>query len=150
MTSFLDTHITLLLQIAGYGQIILIIGSLGIPTVLDWKNKLSSVSTLIRQMFWVYSLYIWCTNLCFGLISAFGAHLLVDQSPLATCVSGFIFGYWLLRIFIQWLYFDISELPKGIPHKIARWLLEILFLGLTFIYGYTFIHNIQPLIGHVS
>ena len=146
MNSFIDTHILFLIQIAGYGQIILILGSLGIPTVLGWNKKLSSVSTLIRQMFWVYSFYIWCTNLCFGLLSAFGAPLLLDQSPLATCVSGFIFGYWLLRIFIQWLYFDISELPNGVLHNIARWLLEILFLGLTFIYGYAFFHNMQPLI----
>ena len=130
-----------LIQIAGWGQIILIVGSVGIPRVLGWPEKLSGLSTLLRQMFWVYSIYIWSTNLCFGLLSAFAAELLVDGSTLAACVSGFIFGYWLLRIVVQWLYFDISELPKSRFNVAARWVLEILFLGLTAVYGAAFALN---------
>ena len=117
-----------LLRLAGWSQVVLILGSLGIPHVLGWRAKLASLSTLLRQMFWVYSFYIWCTNLCFGLLSALGAPLLLDGSPLATCVTGFILGYWLLRMAIQWLYFDISEIPMNAFNNAARWLLELLFL----------------------
>ena len=133
------------IRIAGWGQIVLILGSLGIPTVLDWREKLSPLSVLIRQMFWVYSLYIWCTNLCFGLISAFGAPLLLDGSPLAAYVTGFIFGYWMLRMIVQWLYFDISELPQNAFNTAARWLLEVLFIGLILVYGAALVYNIQLL-----
>lgn len=68
--SLLTSNLPLLVAVAGWGQILLILGSLGIPVVLGWKEKLSGLTTLIRQMFWVYSFYIWCTNLCFGLLSA--------------------------------------------------------------------------------
>ena len=134
--------LVLCIEIAGWGQVLLILGSLAIPTVLAWKEKLASTSTLIKQMFWVYSFYIWCTNLCFGLLSALAPQLLVDGSPLATCVSGFILGYWLIRIVVQWLYFDISEIPMTPLNQAARWVLEVLFLSLTAVYGLCFCQNL--------
>jgi len=140
--SYLIEQLELLLRLAGWSQVVLILGSLGIPHVLGWRAKLAPISTLIRQMFWVYSFYIWCTNLCFGLLSALGAPLLLDGSPLATCVTGFILGYWLLRMAIQWLYFDISEIPMTAFNTAARWLLEVLFLALTVIYALCFAHNL--------
>ena len=97
---FTTDDLPLLLQLAGWSQVALILGSLGIPHVLGWRDKLAPVTTLIRQMFWVYSFYIWYTNLCFGLLSALGAGLLLDGSPLAACVTGFILGYWLMRMAI--------------------------------------------------
>lgn len=139
--SYLTANLELLLQLAGWSQVVLILGSVAIPRVLGWRAKLAPTSTLIRQMFWVYSFYIWCTNLCFGLLSALGAALLLDGSPLAACVTGFILAYWLLRMAIQWLYFDISEIPMTGFNNVARWLLEILFSALTVTYGLCFAHN---------
>ncbi len=92
-------------------------------------------------MFWVYSAYIWLTNLCFGLLSALGSKHLLDASPLAACITGFIFGYWLLRMAVQWLYFDISEIPMTRFNVFARWSLELLFTSLTVIYGLCFARN---------
>ena len=145
--SLLTSNLPLLVAVAGWGQILLILGSLGIPVVLGWKEKLSGLTTLIRQMFWVYSFYIWCTNLCFGLLSALGAGLILDGSPLAICVSGFIFGYWLLRMVIQWTYFDISELPQSTFNTAARWILEVLFIGLAIVYGAALVWNVQQFNG---
>ena len=139
-----------LIWLAGWGQILLIVGSLGIPTILGWREKLSALTVLLRQMFWVYSFYIWCTNLCFGLISAFGTGLILDGSPLAACVCGFIFGYWLLRMIIQWTYFDISELPQTGFNTAARWILEVLFIGLAVVYGAALVWNLQQLNGVVD
>jgi hypothetical protein len=141
METDLDRYLPVLLQVAGWGQVLLIVGSLGIPRVLQWSEKLSSLSTLLRQMFWVYSFYIWCTNLCFGLLSALGPGLLLDGSPLAACVTGFILGYWLIRMVVQWVYFDISEIPQTGFNVAARWILEVLFTALTVVYALSFGHN---------
>ncbi len=130
-----------LLQLAGWSQVVLILGSLGIPYVLEWREKVAGLTTLLRQMFWVYSAYIWLTNLCFGLLSALGSKQLLDASPLAACITGFIFGYWLLRMAVQWLYFDISEIPMTRFNVFARWSLELLFTSLTVIYGLCFARN---------
>lgn len=131
-----------LILLGGLGQIALILGSLGIPRVLGWKSKLATLSPLLRQMFWVYSLYIWLTNLCFGLVSALATDALLDGSLLATCLTGFIFGYWLLRMAVQWFWFDISELPSTRWHIAARWILELLFTGLTLVYGAAMLWNL--------
>ncbi|MDF1662347.1 MAG: hypothetical protein P1V97_11275 [Planctomycetota bacterium] len=136
-----------LLMVAGLSQIALIIGSLAIPKVLGWGEDLKDLKTLLRQMFWTYAGYIWATNLSFGLISLFGPHLLLDHSPLAACVCGFMFLYWFSRVVIQWTYFDISDLPKGLFHTIAKWLLEILFVALTVVYGAALYINLQAISG---
>jgi hypothetical protein len=130
-----------MVRLAGWSQVVLIVGSLGIPRVLGWREKLAGLSTLLRQMFWVYSAYIWSTNLCFGVLSALAAEHLLDGSVLAACVTGFILGYWLVRMGVQWLYFDISEIPMTRFNVFARWSLEGLFGALTVVYGLSFAHN---------
>lgn len=124
-----------LMRVAGASQLALCAGSLAIPAVMRWEEKLASLPVLERQMFWNYSHYIWGTNLAFGLVSALGAPWLLDGSPLAACVCGFCCVYWLGRVLVQWLVFDLSEVPQGGFHTVARWLLELLFVALTAVYG---------------
>jgi len=124
-----------LIVLSGIAQIVLILGSLAIPSVLKWKEELSGLKNLYRQMFWVYSGYIWGTNLSFGLVSAFAPHWLLDGSGLGIAVCGFIAVYWAARVLIQFLYFDTSELPSSAFHTFAEWALIALFIGLTAVYG---------------
>jgi len=124
-----------LLVLAGIGQIVLILGSLAIPKVLGWKEDTSKLKNLTRQVFWTYAAYIWTINLCFGLLSTFAPHWLLDGSPLAGAVAAFICAYWLARVLIQFLYFDNSEAPQGAIFKLAEFGLVGLFIILTLVYG---------------
>ena len=56
---------------AGVGQLILVIGSLAIPYVLNWAEDTARLRPLTRQVFWTYAGYIWGTNLSFALLSMF-------------------------------------------------------------------------------
>ncbi|HEY9844368.1 MAG: hypothetical protein ACAI44_23805 [Candidatus Sericytochromatia bacterium] len=127
--------LNLLVFLSGLGQVVLAIGSLAIPKVLGWKQELAKVNPLTRQMFWVYSAYIWTTNLCFGLVSLLAPGWLTAHTPLAAAVAGFIATYWGSRVVIQFTYFDTSELPKGWPYKLAEVSLVALFIFLTGVYG---------------
>ena len=129
----------LLLVLAGIGQLVLIVGSLAIPTVLKWREQMTDWPILLRQMFWNYAAYIWLTNLSFGLLSTFRPQWLLDGSPLGGVVAGFIFVYWGVRVLVQFFYFDISELPNDWFHTLARYALDALFITLTCIYGYIFV-----------
>jgi hypothetical protein len=60
-----------LVFVAGVGQLALVVASLAIPRVLGWRQQTARLRPLLRQVFWTYALYILCTNLCFGLVSAF-------------------------------------------------------------------------------
>ncbi len=124
-----------LLVAAGAGQLILVVASLAIPRVLRWPEDLARLRPLTRQVFWTYAGYIWATNLSFGLISTFAPGWLLDGTPLAGAVCGFITAYWGARVAIQFVYFDRGDAPKGPLVAVGEALLIGLFIGLTLVYG---------------
>ena len=121
----------------GLGQILLVIGSLGLPKFLSWSTELSSLTPATRQMFWVYSGYIWATNLSFGVISTLSPEWLTTPHPLSVVINSFICVYWGARVLIQFFYFDRSIMPKGILFTLGEIGLNLLFIGFTLTYGLT-------------
>jgi hypothetical protein len=126
----------LLIKIAGYLQICLCIGSLLIPKLLNWKDELKNVSTIIKQIFWTYAGYILVINLFFGIVSIFGASDFLEKDFFAKSMSLFIFLYWLTRIVIQFFYFDTKSAPQGLIYKLGEIALVSLFVFFTAVYGY--------------
>lgn len=123
------------LRLAGIGQLVLVTVSLAIPRILGWSEELKQLRPLTRQVFWTYAGYIWGTNLAFGLVSTLLPGELINGSPLAACVTGFITLYWAARNGIQWFYFDRSSAPQGRLIIVAEILLNGLFVTLTIIYA---------------
>ena len=122
--------------LAGLGQLALIVASLAIPRVLNWRDDVAKLRPLTRQVFWTYAGYIWATNLAFGLISTLAPNWLLDASPLAGAVCGFIALYWGARLVIQFTYFDRSDAPAGWHVRCAEAALVGLFIYLTLTYGF--------------
>ena len=125
-----------LMVLAGLGQLGLALGSLAIPRVLRWSEDTAKLRPLTRQVFWTYAAYIWATNVSFGLLSTFAPDALLDRSPLARIVCGYITAYWASRVLVQFFYFDRSQTPAGRFFTIAEVLLVSLFAFLTAVYGY--------------
>nr|WP_067060476.1 hypothetical protein [Mucilaginibacter sp. L294] len=138
-------NIQILLRIAGLAQLVLVLGSLAVPRVLNWQAELAKVKPLLKQMFWTYAAYILLTNLCFGLVSVFAFAELTNSSILATLVTGFIAVYWISRVLIQFFYFDRKGFPKGIWHRFAEVLLVALFIFLSVVYTGALYLNYQQL-----
>jgi hypothetical protein len=132
----------LLIVLAGVGQLILIAGSLAIPRVLRWREDTAKLRPLTRQVFWTYALYIWATNLSFGLLSSFAPRWLLDRSGLAAAVTGYITAYWAGRILIQFVYFDRSDAPSGPLIRLAEVALVGLFVFLALVYGWALLFNL--------
>ncbi len=132
--------------IVGIGQIILVVGSLAIPRILNWSEETSKLRPLTRQVFWTYAGYILATNLSFALVSMISPASLIDGSFLATSVTLYIFLYWLMRVVIQFTWFDHSDLPAGFFYKIAEWSLVGLFVALTIVYGLALCSNLTGVV----
>jgi hypothetical protein len=132
-----------LVFLAGVGQVVLALASLAIPTVLRFREETAKLRPLLRQMFWTYAGYILCTNLCFGLLSAFAPAWLLDGSPLAAAVTGFIAVYWAARVVIQFTYFDRSDAPPGAHVRLAEIGLVSLFVYLAAVYALAFAANLR-------
>ena len=126
---------TTLLILAGLGQIVLAAASLAVPRVLKWAKDMAKVRPLTRQIFQTYAVYIWGTNLLMGLLSLLHPGWLLDNSPLARAVAGYITLYWGARLLIQFFYYDRSERPPGLLWTLAEWSLVGLFTFLTAVYG---------------
>lgn len=131
-----------LLKLSGIAQIVLVLGSLAIPKLLNWKGELQNTSKLIRQIFWNYAAYIAGINFFFGIISVIATDELLNKSILAASLTLFIFLYWLTRILVQFFYFDTSGAPKGFIYKAGECILVALFIALTGVYGSCFYFNI--------
>jgi hypothetical protein len=129
----LAPYLSTLVFAAGIGQLALIIASLAIPRVLRWREDTAKLRPLTRQVFWTYATYICCINLAFGLVSL-RPDWLLDRSPLAACVTGFIAAYWSGRVLIQFFYYDRSDAPTGLAVRLAELALIGLFLYLSLVY----------------
>lgn len=91
---------------SGVGHFALCAGSLFVPVALQWRRHLKNLPLLLRQMFWTYAGYILATNLSFGLISTYASDEMINGSLLARGLTLFIGMYWLIRIGLQFTYFD--------------------------------------------
>ena len=124
-----------LLVLAGLGQLALALGSLAIPRVLRWREETAKLRPLTRQVFWTYAGYILSFHVAFGLLSALAPGLLLDRTPLARIIAGFIAAYWGVRLTLQFFCFDRSERPPGALARLAETALVSLFLFLTVVYA---------------
>jgi hypothetical protein len=118
----------------GVGQLVLAVGSLTIPRTLGWREDTAKLKLLTRQVFWTYAGYIWMAHVAFGLVSTFAPGLLLDRTPLAALVCGFIALWWTARVVIQFTWFDRSARPPGATYVLAEVALVGLFIANTVIY----------------
>jgi hypothetical protein len=128
-------------MLSGAGHIAVSLGSLAVPTLLDWKRHLDSNPPLLRQVFWTYSAYTKLVIIALGLVSILGSDELVGVSFLAKCINFFIVIYWVGRLGVEFLYYDRSEL-KGIA-KISDWTLNAFIVFFIVIHATAFARNIQ-------
>lgn len=138
-----DIGLLQLVQLAGLGQAVLCGASLAIPRVLGWREDVAKLRPLTREVFWTYAGYILATNLAFALISLFAPLSLLDGSPLAASVTGFITAYWGARLVVQLAAFRRVAIPQGVHVQLAFWGLTVLFAGLTSVYGLAFAFNLR-------
>ena len=105
--------LALALKLAGLGQVGLALASLTFPKILNWERDLAPLRPMLRRFFWIYAAYILGINLSFGLLSSLRPEWLLDGSPLAGAVSGFIAVYWTARLALQLFGFDRRDMPQG-------------------------------------
>jgi hypothetical protein len=138
--STLALYLPALVLTAGVGQLVLIAASLAIPRVLRWGEETAKLRPLTRQVFWTYAVYIWCTNLAFGLVSL-RPDWLLDRSPLAVCVTGSSRPTGLGVCSFSSCTSTAPTLRRGCTSASPRWLVG-LFLYLSLVYAAAMLLNL--------
>lgn len=118
------------LLFAGFGLTLLVIASLWIPRVLGWKEKISGLTPLMKELWWTYSFYVWATNTFFAVMCLCFRDWFLSGTPPAAALAFFIFLWWTLRVYLQFFGFDLREVKNSKFNGIAKNLLTLLFLYL--------------------
>ena len=127
--------LTNLIRIAAVLQLGLLIAAGLTPGVLDMRNQLRKLPTMLRQLIWVHAAFIVIIIIGFATISLIGAAQLAGGSTLARALAGFIAIFWGARLSLQFFLFDAR------PYLTRRFLalgyygLHFVFAALVIIYG---------------
>jgi hypothetical protein len=95
-----------LIRIAGVVQLGILLASALVPSVLDWKRELSTLSALVRHLIWVHGGFIVYVIVAFGLLALVLAGDLADGSRLSRAICATTGVFWLARLGIQLALFD--------------------------------------------
>src|ERR1700687_256332 len=91
---------------AGTVQVGIVATNIFLPGRLRVRERLSGVPRFVRQIFYVHWIYIVIVlGLFFALCFGFAPEL-AGASSLGRLLSGFMAGFWLLRIVLQIFYYD--------------------------------------------
>ena len=94
------------LWVAGGVQLSMAASNFWVPRILHYRENLAKVSPIVRQVFTVHAIYLVLVLLAFSVLSIFFAPELAGGNPLGRFLSAFLAVFWLLRVFLQFAYFD--------------------------------------------
>lgn len=97
-----------LLWLAGFVQIGIAFANIFLPAKLKYRENLSRVSPIIRQVFVVHSAYIVGVVLLFAVVTFAFAAELASGHGLGRFLAAAIGLFWLFRAPVQLLYYDAT------------------------------------------
>jgi hypothetical protein len=126
--------LTIALYLAGTAHFGILIASATAPGALNWKEHLSSLPLLLRQMFWVYGVFIVLMIISFGTLTLVFTPEMAAGTPLARAVCIVIAVFWGSRLIVQFFVFDSKPWLTKTLYKIGYHGLTAVFIFLTTIY----------------
>lgn len=123
------------LLIAGWALAVLCVASIWIPKALGWKDKLTVLTPLMRELWWTYSIYVWGSHIFFAVLALGFSDFLLGQTGAAVAMSTFIFLWWSVRLFLHFFGFDFNEVEDTLFNRLAKHLLTMLFIFLVLLFG---------------
>ena len=120
-----------LLWLAGLVQVAIAFANVFLPAKLKYRENLSRVSPIIRQIFVVHSIYILGIVLLFAAVTFGFAGELASGHGLGRFLAGAIALFWLGRVPLQIFYYDLNLRRAHRTGDVAM-TLALLFLGGTY------------------
>jgi hypothetical protein len=97
-----------LLWLAGLVQVAIAFANIFLPAKLKYRENLSRVAPIIRQIFVVHSIYIVGVVLLFAAVTFEFAGELASGHGLGRFLAAAIAVFWLFRAPVQLLYYDVT------------------------------------------
>ncbi|GAA1664024.1 hypothetical protein GCM10009765_11930 [Fodinicola feengrottensis] len=114
------------LWLATAGQIGLLIVSVSVPRVLNWRTELPKLSPINGKLMWIYGGYVVFTYLAFSVLTVVLHSDLLRGDRSATALAVFIGLYWLIRLLVDpWM--GSGHWPTGRLFGLAHVALNLVF-----------------------
>ncbi|HKQ87003.1 MAG TPA: hypothetical protein VJS43_09550 [Candidatus Acidoferrales bacterium] len=126
--------ISLALWLAGAGHFVVLIASFQVPYRLQWKKDLSKLTSFNRKLMWVHGGFAVYTIISFGVLTLLLHDEILQGQRAALALTAFIGIYWLLRVVVDFSYYDHADWPKGTAFVVGHVLLTCLFVFLAATY----------------
>ena len=120
-----------LLYFAAFTLTMILIANFIAPSKLNYKGNVTRMEPLHQEVFHVHCLYTILTIGGMAALCWFMPRHLAAGSPLAVALLWFMAGYWSLRIFIQFFFYN-REIKKTYPIYNVLFTLAFVYLGLAF------------------
>lgn len=115
----------LLIQLIGYGLILLALIHIIFPRVFDWKNQLASLTLINRQLMTVHTFFVALTVFLMGILCITSAEELLN-TPLGKKILLGLAIFWFIRLIIQLFWYS----PLLWQGKLKETAIHILFLAI--------------------
>ena len=122
-------------RVAGALQIALAMAHVFFPKRFNWKEELSRLSLLNRQIFLVHTAFISLMLLMMGALSLFATETLLHSGRLSRLVLGGFASFWCLRLVFQWFVYDRRLWLGHRFNTIVHFLFTALWLYLAGVYA---------------
>ena len=106
-----------------------------VPRMLNFRGELAKVNTMLRQLVWVYGVFIMLTLMSFGVISVLNAGVLAAGTTLARSFCGFVALFWTIRLVIQLFIYDPTPYFTNALYRLGYHGLTAVFTYFTIVYG---------------
>lgn len=129
-----DTLI-LSLKLAAAGQIIIAVLGLFIARMLDWKEAISNMPLLVREVFQIHGWFISVALFIFGTLTwRFAPDIAAGTHEFLRWFAAGVGIFWGLRCLMQWTYYS-SVHWRGIADRTAiHWILFLSYAAFTATY----------------
>ncbi|HEX4876437.1 MAG TPA: hypothetical protein VFV31_07165 [Chitinophagaceae bacterium] len=110
--------------------------------VFDWYNDIKKLKPLNQEIAKTYGRYIQGLNFSFGLIAILLPDDLKNASGLAVALTGLIAAYWTGKVFTQFAYYPMYEIPKKLIFRMGEIAMNTLFISFALIFIALFLLNL--------
>jgi hypothetical protein len=130
MPRTIEDWMSLALWLAGAGHFTVLIASFQVPYRLQWKEDLAKLTSFNRKLMWVHGGFAIYTIVSFGVLTLWLHDEMLHGERGGLALAAFIGVYWLLRVIVDFTYYDHTDWPKGRGFVVGHALLTLLFVFL--------------------
>lgn len=128
--------VELTLYLGGVIHFLILLASVMAPRVMKWDVHLAKLPTMLRQMFWVYGVFIVLVIVSFGTLTLMNVPEMASGQGVGRGLCLVIAIFWAARLVVQLFIFDVGPFLTNWFYRLGYHLLTLAFVMLVSIYGY--------------